>query len=170
MTRLLVLLAVCLFTAVRASNPVFGGYVSSSCDSCLDETYQSCAGDYKTRPYATCICDPGLNEPANVSAAWFRYCVMFFKDMCPAAKEYIETDTFDKHCSEEAIAAGGIGEKEDGDSDTDKDSESNTDADERKTGDTSETSAATQTTNGATPTFIPAWAIVAGLALQLIIT
>ncbi|KAJ4250126.1 hypothetical protein NW762_011936 [Fusarium torreyae] len=147
MTRLIASLALCLlFTAVQASNPVFGGYVSSACDSCLDETYQSCPGDYKTRPYATCMCvgdgsanvvtclsscDPGLNEPANVSAAWFRYCILFFKDMCPAAKEYIDTETFDKQCSKEAIAAGGIGEKEDDDSGSGKDSDSNSKADAR---------------------------------------
>lgn len=151
MARFIILLALCfLCAAVKASNPVFGGFVSSACDSCLDETYQSCSGDYKTRPYATCMCtgdgsanvmtclsscDPEINEPAVVSGAWYRYCVKFFKDFCPASEYYLEAETFDRYCSEEAIAAGGIGKNENGDSgsdekfDSDRDARSELDAD-----------------------------------------
>ncbi|KAF4432131.1 hypothetical protein F53441_13850 [Fusarium austroafricanum] len=125
-------LALSLCTAVQASNPVLGGYVSGACDSCLDNVYEMCPGDYKTRPYATCMCagdgsaafvscmsqcDPGLNEPANAVTTWYTYCVMFFKDLCDGAQEYLDAEKYNEECSKKAIAAGGIGEKkgEDGD-------------------------------------------------------
>lgn len=70
-----------LCTLVRASNPVFGAYTSSACDSCLDAVYENCPGYYQDRSYATCMCkgdggtnfvscmsycDPGLNEPMRL--------------------------------------------------------------------------------------------------------
>ncbi|KAJ3545986.1 hypothetical protein NM208_g2238 [Fusarium decemcellulare] len=78
----------------------------------------------------TCLssCDPEINEPAVVSGAWYRYCVKSFKNFCPASEYYLEAETFDRYCSEEAIAAGGIGENESGDSGSDEKSDSDRDA------------------------------------------
>src|SRR4051812_32096857 len=102
-----------LITAAQAANPVFGVYSSGACDSCLDQTFASCPGDYLTRSYATCMCagdggtntvtclsqcDPGLNEPANVVATWYGYCTIFFKEMCPEAKEYMSDSRFQSEC------------------------------------------------------------------------
>jgi hypothetical protein len=139
MTRLTLLpLAVLLFsTAVEAANPLFGAYSTDSCDSCLDETYQSCPGDYKTRPYATCMCagdgianfqtcmsycDVNKNEIAIASSTYMGYCVQFFKELCDGAQQFLSEEIYDKQCSKEAIAAGGIGAKDgdDGDDDSSK--------------------------------------------------
>lgn len=124
-----------LSTAVRAANPVFGAYGTRECDACLDAAYQSCDGDYQTRPFAECICagdggtnfvaclpycDGGINEPAIATAAWYGYCVIFFKELCPSAQEYMYEDTYAEQCSDEAIAAGGLGEEKSTTSDDDK--------------------------------------------------
>ena len=121
-----VILALCLLkTTVQAANPVFGTYSTPSCDACLDQTYLSCPGDYQERSYGQCmcygdggtmtaqclsVCDPGINEPFNVVATWYGYCVIFFKEMCAEAAEYISESRFNSECSEEAIAAGGVGQ------------------------------------------------------------
>ncbi|KAM0185570.1 hypothetical protein ACHAPA_012082 [Fusarium lateritium] len=199
MTRLTLLpLAVLLLsTAVQAANPVFGAYSTDSCDSCLDETYQSCPGDYKTRPYATCMCagdgsanfvkclsycDVNKNEPAIASSTYYGYCVLFFKELCDGAQQFLTEDIYEKQCSKEAIAAGGIGAKEGDDDDSSKsgstepnktkvsDSEETDDASETsKAGDASKTAAqseATHTTNDAIASMVPVWAVVAGIGLQ----
>jgi hypothetical protein len=136
MTRLTLLpLAVLLFsTAVEAANPLFGAYSTDSCDSCLDETYQSCPGDYKTRPYATCMCagdgsanfvkclsycDVNKNEIAIASSTYYGYCVQFYKELCDGAQQFLSEEIYDKQCSKEAIAAGGIGAKDGDDGDDD---------------------------------------------------
>ncbi|KAF0637067.1 hypothetical protein FPSE5266_06956 [Fusarium pseudograminearum] len=121
-----IILALLLSSTALASNPVFGAYSTDSCDTCLDQTYESCPGDYKTRSYATCMCagdgsanfvsclsscDPTLNEPANASATYYGYCLMFFKELCDGAQEFVSSDTYAEQCSKEAIKAGGIGEK-----------------------------------------------------------
>ncbi|KAJ4248106.1 hypothetical protein NW762_012876 [Fusarium torreyae] len=161
MARFIIPLALCLLcTAVQASNPVFRG------------------------------CDPEINEPAVVSAAWYRYCVKFFKEFCPASEYYLEAETFDEYYSEEAIAAGGIGENENGDSGSDEKPDSGRDthpnanagADASTTTEpnkttgsasknaenTSETSETTQATNGAVHLAIPLWAVITSLWLYLI--
>ncbi|KAM0217701.1 hypothetical protein ACHAPQ_008228 [Fusarium lateritium] len=201
MTRLTLLpLVVLLPITVQAANPVFGAYSTDSCDSCLDETYQSCPGDYMTRPYATCMCagdgsanfvkclsycDVNKNEPAIASSTYYGYCVLFFKELCDGAQQFLTEDIYKEQCSKEAIAAGGIGAKEsddDGDDDSSK-SESpepnktkNSDSDETgdasetsKAGDASKTAAqseATQTGNDAIASSVPVWAVVAGIGLQ----
>jgi hypothetical protein len=126
-----------LSTAVQAANPVFGAYSTDSCDSCLDETYQSCPGDYKTRSYATCMCagdgsanfvkclsycDASLNEPAIASSTYYGYCVLFFKELCDGAEQFLSEKIYGEQCSKEAIAAGGIGAKDgdDGDDESSK--------------------------------------------------
>lgn len=130
-------LAICLLTtAVQAANPVFGAYSTDSCDSCLDETYQSCPGDYMTRSYATCMCagdgsanfvkclpycDASLNEPAIASSTYYGYCVLFFKELCDGAEQFLTEKIYGEQCSKEAIAAGGIGAK-DGDNGDDESS------------------------------------------------
>ncbi|CAF3573170.1 unnamed protein product [Fusarium graminearum] len=121
-----IILTLLLSSTVLASNPVFGAYATDSCDTCLDQTYESCPGDYKTRSYATCMCagdgsanfvsclsscDATLNEPANASATYYGYCLMFFKELCDGAQEFVSSDTYAEQCSKEAIKAGGIGEK-----------------------------------------------------------
>lgn len=123
-----IILTLLLSSTVLASNPVFGAYATDSCDTCLDQTYESCPGDYKTRSYATCMCagdgsanfvsclsscDATLNEPANASATYYGYCLMFFKELCDGAQEFVSSDTYAEQCSKEAIKAGGIGEKGD---------------------------------------------------------
>ncbi|KAL6407436.1 hypothetical protein AUP68_10268 [Ilyonectria robusta] len=125
MTRLIILsLAInLLFTAVQAANPVFGAYATPSCEECLDQTYESCPGDYRKLPYAECMCkgdggtnfvscvpqcDASLNEPNNAAGAWYGYCVVFFKEMCPPAEYYLSDDYFNEQCSSEAIASGGL--------------------------------------------------------------
>ncbi|KAJ3538107.1 hypothetical protein NM208_g6052 [Fusarium decemcellulare] len=174
-------------TAVRASNPVFGAYPSSQCDTCLDEVYQSCPGDYQTRPYAVCMCagdgsanfvsclpycDGGIDE-AGIATSTFLWLL----------QQYLDSDIFNKQCSKEAIAAGGIGADEDEGDDVStaieiptqtsgSASEETGEADETKTDETkadktSDASETTKSTSGATPTVIPALAIVAGLGLQL---
>ncbi|KAF4465452.1 hypothetical protein FALBO_7704 [Fusarium albosuccineum] len=187
-----------LSTAVRASNPVFGAYPSSQCDTCLDEVYQSCPGDYQTRPYAVCMCagdgsanfvsclpycDGGIDEAGIATSTFYGYCVMFFKELCPTAEQYLDSDIFNKQCSKEAIAAGGIGADEDEDDNVStaieiptqtsgSDSEETGEADETKTEEakadkTSDAAETSKSTSGATPTAIPALAMIAGLGLQL---
>lgn len=127
-------LALGLLPLVQASNPVFGAYQTDSCDACLDQTYESCPGDYKTRSYATCMCagdgsanfvsclsscDPNKNEPAIASSTYYGYCVLFFKELCDGAQEFLSEDIYNKQCSKEAIKAGGIGAK-DGDDDSEE--------------------------------------------------
>lgn len=82
-----------------------------------------CYGDGSTN-VAQCLpsCDPGLNEPTNVVATWYEYCVIFFKDMCPAASEYISQSRFNDECSPEAIAAGGLGDSSNTTSNADNES------------------------------------------------
>jgi hypothetical protein len=116
-------------TIARAANPVFGTYTTESCDTCLDQIFLSCPGDYDDRSYGTCkcygdgsnnvntclsYCDSSLNEPANVVATWYGFCVIFFKDMCADAANYISQSRFEDECSPEAIAAGGVGEEQGG--------------------------------------------------------
>jgi hypothetical protein len=125
MTRLIIfsLTLSLLLTAVQAANAVFGAYSTPSCEECLDETFQSCPGDYETRSYAECMCagdgsvtfnsclsecDTSLNEPANAVANFYGYCVIFFKELCPTAEQYLDDDIFNKQCSPEAIEAGGL--------------------------------------------------------------
>ncbi|KAH7256257.1 hypothetical protein BKA59DRAFT_467088 [Fusarium tricinctum] len=201
MTRMTVLpLAVLLLsTAVQAANPVFGAYSTDSCDSCLDETYQNCPGDYKTRSYATCMCagdgsanfvkclsycDANLNEPAIASSTYYGYCVLFFKELCDGAEQFLSEKIYGEQCSKEAIAAGGIGAK-DGDDGDDESSKSESsepnktkDSDSMETGEASETtktgdasktagkSEATQTSNHAIASSVPVWAVVAGVGLH----
>ncbi|EWG36106.1 hypothetical protein FVEG_00261 [Fusarium verticillioides 7600] len=188
-------LALGLLTAVQASNPVFGAYQTDSCDACLDQTYESCPGDYKTRSYATCMCagdgsanfvsclpscDPNKNEPAIASSTYYGYCVLFFKELCDGAQEFLSEDIYNKQCSKEAIAAGGIGAK-DGDDDSEESEPSKTkDSSSRETDESGESgeanasettktsgSAQSTSTSGALATMVPAWAIVAGMGLQL---
>ncbi|KAF5026594.1 hypothetical protein F66182_1320 [Fusarium sp. NRRL 66182] len=174
---------------VQASNPLFGAYGTAQCDACLDETYQSCPGDYETRPYAECICkgdggtnfvsclpycDGGIDEAGIATRAWYRYCVQFFKDICPAAQAELDEDEFNEECSEKAIAAGGIGEEgeeegEEGKSAANTETGANpTKTAESSSEETSDDSEAAESTSGAIPTTIPAWAVVAGLGLQFI--
>ncbi|KAL6918976.1 hypothetical protein ACHAP8_008969 [Fusarium lateritium] len=139
-----ILFTLLLSSTVLAANPLFGAYSTDQCDTCLDQTYESCPGDYQTRPYATCMCagdgsanfvsclsscDPTLNEPANASATYYGYCLMFFKQLCDGAQQFVDDETYAKQCSKEAIKAGGIGEKgSDGGSGDDDDSEKESDS------------------------------------------
>ncbi|GKU22061.1 hypothetical protein FLAG1_10262 [Fusarium langsethiae] len=184
-----IILTLLLSTTVLASNPLFGAYSTDQCDTCLDQTFESCPGDYQTRPYATCMCagdgsanfvsclsscDTSLNEPANASATYYGYCLMFFKELCDGAQQFVDEETYAEQCSEEAIKAGGIGEKgndsgDDGESDKESDSNGDDDSNEgtgiavltktnesasektNETGEANETDAAT-TTDGSSKT------------------
>lgn len=147
MSRTIFLTLFLLSTTALASNVLFGAYSTDECDACLDQTFQSCPGDYQTRSYATCMCagdgsanfvsclsscDPGLNEPANASATYYGYCLMFFKELCDGGQKFVDNETYNKQCSKEAIKAGGIGA--DGDDDypgkEDDSAEDKTDADD----------------------------------------
>ncbi|KAM0342103.1 hypothetical protein ACHAPU_009717 [Fusarium lateritium] len=195
-------LFVCFLAAtVQAANPVFGAYSTDSCDACLDQTYESCPGDYKTRSYATCMCagdgsanfvtclsscDPNKNEPEIASSTYYGYCVLFFKELCDGAQQFLTDKIYSEQCSKEAIAAGGIGAKDDSDDDSDNDKskssdpDKTTDSDSEETDDASETTKtgsatktgekaeAAQTSNSAIGVAVTAWAIAAGLAIQLV--
>ncbi|KAJ4016327.1 hypothetical protein NW752_003449 [Fusarium irregulare] len=115
-----------LATQALAANPLLGAYPTDQCDACMDQVYTSCPGNYQDRSYATCMCagdgstkfvsclgscDPTLNEPANASATYYGYCLMFFKELCDGAQEFVDQETYEKQCSKKAIAEGGIGEK-----------------------------------------------------------
>ncbi|KAH9436035.1 hypothetical protein MCOR02_004944 [Pyricularia oryzae] len=115
-----------LAATVSAANMVFGAYGNRNCEACLDKTFQSCPGDYQTRSYATCMCagngganaatcmsgycDPSFNHIVVMS--WYMYCTMFFKELCPSAREYFDDKTWDRLCSPEEVAKGGIGASE----------------------------------------------------------
>ncbi|KAF5672799.1 hypothetical protein FHETE_3633 [Fusarium heterosporum] len=75
-------------------------------------TYESYSGDYETRSYATC-----MNEPTIVSSTYNGYCVLFCKGLCDGAAEFLIEKIYNEQCSKEAIAAGGIGAKDDSDDD-----------------------------------------------------
>ncbi|KAI6355896.1 hypothetical protein MCOR25_008052 [Pyricularia grisea] len=125
-----------LATTVSAANMVFGAYGNRNCEACLDKTFQSCPGDYQTRSYATCMCagngganvatcmsgycDPSFNHIVVMS--WYMYCTMFFKELCPNAREYFDSETWDRLCSPEAVAKGGIGASGSGSGTSDSDS------------------------------------------------
>ncbi|KAF5001615.1 hypothetical protein FGRMN_921 [Fusarium graminum] len=115
MTHLTILsLLVCLLAAtVQASNPVFGAYQTDSCNACLDQTYESFPGDYKTRSYATCMCagdgsanfvtclsscGPNKDEPAIASSTYYGYCVLFFKELCDGAEEFLTEKIYNEQC------------------------------------------------------------------------
>ncbi|RGP58702.1 hypothetical protein FLONG3_11415 [Fusarium longipes] len=152
MSRSIILSVLLLSTTVLASNVLFGAYSTEKCDSCLDQTFESCPGDYKTRSYATCMCagdgstnfvsclsycDPTLNEPANASATYYGYCLIFFKELCDGAQQFVSEETYARQCSKEAIEAGGRGEKGGDDSGEDEDGgsnkkDTNTDTDSEK--------------------------------------
>ncbi|KAL3605301.1 hypothetical protein FPOAC2_00244 [Fusarium poae] len=142
-----IILSLLLSSTALAANPLFGAYSTDQCDKCMDQTYESCPGDYQTRSYATCMCagdgsanfvsclsycDPTLNEPANASATYYGYCLMFFKELCDGARQFVDDETYAKQCSKEAIKAGGIGEKGNGGDggDSEKESDSNGDDDD----------------------------------------
>lgn len=119
-----------LLPAVFAFNEIFGFSPSDpTCTACLDEVFESCPGDYKTRSYATCMCggvgstnfvgctsnscDPNVNSPNNAARMWYNYCTQFFPaEMCPDAEQYMNADIFQDQCSSEAIASGGLGSDE----------------------------------------------------------
>ncbi|KAF9768035.1 hypothetical protein IL306_014703 [Fusarium sp. DS 682] len=181
-------MALGLLTAVQASNPVFGAYQTDACDACLDQTYESCPGDYKTRSYATCMCagdgsanfvsclascDPNKNEPAIASSTYYGYCVLFFKELCDGAQQFLSEDIYNKQCSKEAIKEGGIGAKNGGDDDSeesDKETDESDKSDEANDSETTKTSGSAQSTStsGALATMVPAWAIMAGMGLHLV--
>lgn len=79
-----------------------------------------CAGDGGTN-FVSCLpyCDGGIDEAGIATGAWYNYCVIFFKELCPSAREHMYEDTYNEQCSEEAIAAGGLGEEKSGGSDDD---------------------------------------------------
>lgn len=132
MTRLMntLVLAGTLLPVVLAFNEIFGFSPSDpTCTACLDEVFESCPGDYKTRSYATCMCggvgstnfvgctsnscDPSVNSPNNAARMWYNYCTQFFPaELCPDAEQYMNADIFQDQCSSEAIASGGLGSDE----------------------------------------------------------
>jgi hypothetical protein len=123
--RLAVLLSLLfshLFTAVEASNPIFGAFSTPGYEACLDRTFSSCPGDYKTRDYAECMCtgqggknfvscisqcDFELNEPRRAAISFWTYCVMMLKEMCPYAEPELPQTVFDRYCSSAATALVG---------------------------------------------------------------
>ncbi|KAJ4137286.1 hypothetical protein NW768_002868 [Fusarium equiseti] len=203
------LLTISLLAAqALAANPLLGAYPTDQCDACMDEVYTSCPGNYQERSYATCMCagdgstkfvsclgscDPQLNEPANASATYYGYCLMFFKELCDGAQAFVDQETYEKQCSKKAIAEGGIGEKDgksgdgdktddagdDEDADSDKSTEivkpTKTNESASETDQSTETASSsataalvTTTVSGAKQTAIPAVALLAGLGLQLV--
>ncbi|KAH6884261.1 hypothetical protein B0T10DRAFT_564837 [Thelonectria olida] len=199
MTRLFALsLAFSLLaTAVQGANVLFGAYATGQCEECLDQTFESCPGDYETRPYAECMCagdgganfvsclsqcDVSLDEPAIASSQFYYYCVQFFKEVCPSAEQYLDSQDFNEQCSDDAIAAGGIGASgtiasEDptataeptettGKTEATGKTETTGKTEPSETTETSEKT--TQSSSGATASAAPALAVMAGLGLQLI--
>ncbi|KAM0235000.1 hypothetical protein ACHAP5_009862 [Fusarium lateritium] len=145
-----------------------------------------CAGDGSAN-FVKCLsyCDVNKNEPAIASSTYYGYCVLFFKELCDGAQQFLTENIYEEQCSKEAIAAGGIGAKEgddDGDEDSGKSESSEPnktkDSDSEETGDASETSKigdasktvgkseATQTANDAIASSVPVWAVMAGIGLQ----
>ncbi|KAI5456085.1 hypothetical protein BGZ63DRAFT_418111 [Mariannaea sp. PMI_226] len=169
-----------LFPAARAANVLFGAYSTASCEECLDQTFESCPGDYTTRSYAECMCagdgganfvscmsecDTELNEPANASSAWYGYCVQFFKEMCPEAEKYLDEEDFNEECSPDAIAAGGLGSSTASETMT---SANPTAPTESTSGTATHSETTAQSTSGAIASAAPALAIIAGLGMQLV--
>ncbi|KAK3313288.1 hypothetical protein B0H66DRAFT_628918 [Apodospora peruviana] len=113
-----------------AANLIWGAFPSHpDCDSCLDQTFDSCPGDYMTEPYAQCMCagdgatnmvtctsicgvpdqNLGLTWDESVASGWYTYCIMFYKQLCPAAKEHVTPELY-----EDPARCGGVTVAEDG--------------------------------------------------------
>jgi hypothetical protein len=92
------------------------GASSPECRSCLDQAFLSCPGDYQTVSYAQCMCAgdgsantiscagvceramPGRNLGNQVAGAWYNYCTLFFKELCPDAKDFMDEEFYEKRC------------------------------------------------------------------------
>jgi hypothetical protein len=60
--------------------------------------------DYGRANTNTCVslCD-GLDTVDvdlgnQVAAGWYLYCTLFFKEICPEAKPFLDADTFEERC------------------------------------------------------------------------
>ncbi|KAG4441143.1 hypothetical protein IFR05_003364 [Cadophora sp. M221] len=91
------------------------------CNSCLNQDFASCPGDYQSVGYANCMCKGdggpntvtcagicdradtvGTNVASHVASSYYRYCIMFFREFCTDAKEYLDQETFDERCGPDA--------------------------------------------------------------------
>lgn len=113
------LLAFSLFCSTAYSiNMIWIDTAYSACNQCLDQTFSSCPGSYRTASYAQCMCkgDGGVNLVTCVSvcdsvdrlgtnlgsqqvSGWYGYCTIFFQDMCSDAQPFIYEDSWDKNCN-----------------------------------------------------------------------
>jgi hypothetical protein len=112
-------LAIVLFfsTACAQVNMIWLHTSYPECNSCLDATFASCGSDYNSVEYATCmckgtggpntvtcvgICDAadtlGANLGSIVAGGWYSYCVDYFKEICPEAKEFMTASRFEEKC------------------------------------------------------------------------
>lgn len=87
------------------------------CNSCLDNAYLSCSGDYRSVNFAIClcagegsaqfapcvgICDAadklGVNLGSQKVGAFYNYCTQFFKELCPAARPFFDSEQWEEFC------------------------------------------------------------------------
>lgn len=105
-----------ILPSALAANLIWGSYPSNpQCNNCLDQTFDSCEGDYTTPEYARCMCagvgstnmvscvsvcsavdqdSLGISWADNVASGWYTYCIMFdeFKSLYAEAKSYVSPD------------------------------------------------------------------------------
>jgi hypothetical protein len=61
----------------------------------------------------TCVgvCDSvdtlGVNLGSQVVGGWYLYCTLFFKAVCPNAREFLDADTFAERCGPDSPPALG---------------------------------------------------------------
>ncbi|KFY83366.1 hypothetical protein V498_08127 [Pseudogymnoascus sp. VKM F-4517 (FW-2822)] len=99
-------------------NMIWIGTAYPECNSCLDQTFLSCPGSYDSVGYAECMCKG--NGGANLAACipicdaadtlgtlsgslgavrgYYLYCSMFYKEICPDAKEYLDSEMWEERC------------------------------------------------------------------------
>ncbi|KAH7370692.1 hypothetical protein BKA65DRAFT_489051 [Rhexocercosporidium sp. MPI-PUGE-AT-0058] len=116
-------------TAYAQINMIWLQTAYPECNSCLDQDFASCPGDYQSVGYATCMCKGdggpntvtcagicdradtvGTNVASHVASSYYRYCIMFFREFCTDAKEYLDQETFDERCGPDA--GPGLGDAE----------------------------------------------------------
>ena len=106
-----------LCSTACALNNIWIGTSYPQCDSCLDQTFLSCPGDYHDVGYAQCMCGGdggvnmntcvsvcngvdalGTNLGSQVAGGWYLYCTIFFKEFCPGAKQFMGAELYEKRC------------------------------------------------------------------------
>jgi uncharacterized membrane protein YgcG len=129
MARLLArFLALALFLgAAQALNPLFLAMGESQCDTCQDDAYNTCPGDYEKQTFAECMCAGdggklyvGTCIPLCTAASGFgvdyfaatlySYCIGFFPQLCESAEQAgVSQKLLDKYCGADAGSSSGSG-------------------------------------------------------------